>query len=385
MELVIDNYDSNGLAPPKKQNGKNGVKIKDQVRMVVNEMDHVLTELKSVAGDIRVLVDQIDKVTNKIDAAYGADGKPRDRRLEGKQNKVKRRRSANVEGELQPQKRNNGRMRHSTSDTFEFLQSDFPWTFCMQEEIPSSDEEMAKAARKLLLLKQLDYTSKEIDMMDPPNYTKPQYPEDKSSRSPSACTCLEKVSPQSVESNLARSCDIPMRSGENSRRSRESDMNKQEHRRSYTKDSSTTSDFLEELHKKCEQYTPSPMSDSSYSGVYEKELDEQLENNFDTLDSYDTFDSSEDLPLCDTGILPPSNDFEANYDRAVNTWTTYAMVQIDGAGIEYEFSDDQTLETDSDILNDNRISSPTTFDSRTNSEFALDNKMSFQEQLVQVM
>ena len=53
--------------------GKGDSGVKDQVRMVVGDLEGVLSELQTVVGDLRVLVDQIDVVTNKIDKEYGCE------------------------------------------------------------------------------------------------------------------------------------------------------------------------------------------------------------------------------------------------------------------------------------------------------------------------
>ena len=56
----------------KKPGEKSGRVVKEQVRLVVGDLESVLGELQTVVGDMRVLVHQIDAVTDKIDEEYGS-------------------------------------------------------------------------------------------------------------------------------------------------------------------------------------------------------------------------------------------------------------------------------------------------------------------------
>ena len=92
----------------------------------------------------------------------------------------------------------------------------------------------------------------------------------------------------------------------------------------------------------------SPHSDSpevEYCGVYERELDEKLELEFDDhLDVFDTFDKDFDKP------------YQSKYDKNINTWKRYTM-DYSSRDTSLDFSDDRlsdsVTETSSDILNDN--------------------------------
>ena len=50
-----------------------GGRVREAMRNVVGDLENVLGELKTVVGDLQVLVNQIDEVTNKIDEEYGSD------------------------------------------------------------------------------------------------------------------------------------------------------------------------------------------------------------------------------------------------------------------------------------------------------------------------
>lgn len=65
-----------GVVPAVKKKKK---KVREAMRMVVGDLEHVLGELKTVVGDLQVLVNQIDEVTNKIDEEYGPDFRQEER------------------------------------------------------------------------------------------------------------------------------------------------------------------------------------------------------------------------------------------------------------------------------------------------------------------
>ncbi|XP_074650881.1 uncharacterized protein LOC141905766 [Tubulanus polymorphus] len=75
--------------------------------------------------------------------------------------------------------------------------------------------------------------------------------------------------------------------------------------------------------------------DRTYCSIYERYVDSALEGAFDTLE----YDSAS----CDEMEydLETYEQYEADYDRELNTWTTYSMVHIDTHSI---FSDDYELE-----------------------------------------
>ena len=51
--------------------------VKEQMKMVVGDLENVLGELQTVVGDLQVLVNQIDIVTSKIDGEYRSESEPR--------------------------------------------------------------------------------------------------------------------------------------------------------------------------------------------------------------------------------------------------------------------------------------------------------------------
>ena len=50
--------------------------VKEQMKMVVGDLENVLGELQTVVGDLQVLVKQIDIVTSKIDEEYKSENEP---------------------------------------------------------------------------------------------------------------------------------------------------------------------------------------------------------------------------------------------------------------------------------------------------------------------
>ena len=48
----------------------NSPELRNQFQMVVGSLENILTEIKEVASDLRVVVNQIDDVTNRIESNH---------------------------------------------------------------------------------------------------------------------------------------------------------------------------------------------------------------------------------------------------------------------------------------------------------------------------
>jgi hypothetical protein len=84
-----------------------------------------------------------------------------------------------------------------------------------------------------------------------------------------------------------------------------------------------------------------------YCGIYEKEVDSQLESAFDTIEI-------EDIDSCDEMEydLDSYERYTPKYDRDVNTWTSFAMchVEVDSPGTISTISGDFPMECYSDAI-----------------------------------
>ncbi|OWF47928.1 uncharacterized protein LOC110453751 [Mizuhopecten yessoensis] len=95
-------------------------------------------------------------------------------------------------------------------------------------------------------------------------------------------------------------------------------------------------------------------STEDYDGMYERLMENQLENMSASSDCTDLTESSEynmDLGSLDKSDTTSfSDDIEVRYDRDINTWTSYTLAHMNSSA---RSSDSCLSETPSDILNDN--------------------------------
>ncbi|XP_069137493.1 uncharacterized protein [Argopecten irradians] len=95
-------------------------------------------------------------------------------------------------------------------------------------------------------------------------------------------------------------------------------------------------------------------STEEYDGLYERLMENELENMSASSDCTDLTESSEynmDLGSLDKSDTTSfSDDIEVRYDRDINTWTSYTLAHMNSSA---RSSDSCLSETPSDILNDN--------------------------------
>ncbi|XP_060062757.1 uncharacterized protein LOC132543290 [Ylistrum balloti] len=95
-------------------------------------------------------------------------------------------------------------------------------------------------------------------------------------------------------------------------------------------------------------------STEDYDGMYERLMENELENMSASSDCTDLTESSEynmDLGSLDKSDTTSfSDDIEVRYDRDINTWTSYTLAHMNSSA---RSSDSCLSETPSDILNDN--------------------------------
>lgn len=81
-----------------------------------------------------------------------------------------------------------------------------------------------------------------------------------------------------------------------------------------------------------------------YSGIYEKELDLTLEGHLDCTCDTDSFDSDGTLDLSSESLIEVL-EYEARYNRDINTWTSYSFVHIESG-----YADDMFYDTGSEFV-----------------------------------
>lgn len=284
--------------------------IKDTVRVMVGNIENVLGNLQGVVGDLRVLVHQIDCVTNSLDEQYGT-------RWRGQ---------ADDNVVSTP---NNNQESLESCEPQEFS-PDYDWSFLGIhgfENVYSWNQTRSYLMPHNIFPNNVEYRDMNTNADD--------VTED-----------VSEISSMSTDDSISLDVgtQFDARKKECSASSFDSgnsSSHKDDELFHYRSDSPTV-----DLFHTCCSGVIDPDSDDTYCGIYEAVMEARLERVHPTFDSFDS--DSEDEQELSSAI-----GYMATYDRDVNTWTSFSMVNIDAS----QDSDDVESETSSDILNDNILNS----------------------------
>ncbi|CAI9719299.1 Hypothetical predicted protein [Octopus vulgaris] len=345
--------------------------VKQSVRNVVGNLENVLGNLQGIVGDIRVLVNQIECVSNKLDKKYGVYWKKGNNQNVNSNSQNNNNNNNNSCSSVDTSNRcsissnedNNYDTRSTdlvatdnmaavfkqqNTDSFEGLQfsPDFDWTYIT----------MATYQNNPLLC----CTSPQFEYIRSPAWSdngnfRPDFTEE----GQEDCEELSEASLMSLTStDISRCNSIPSSCSKHSILSS-------------TTPSSVLSDdifspqlaFIDIFHLCCQN------TGDSYCSVYEILMETTLESTKHLSDSFDSSDhedihndiihenddddddDDDDIEAVDEIEVTSVGDYKANYDRDLNTWTTFTLLHTDSL----TDSDDHFSETKSDILNDNTL------------------------------
>lgn len=314
-----DNIDSGGQ----------GRLVKQSVRSVVGNLENVLGNLQGIVGDIRILVNRIECVSNKLDRKFGAYWKKGYNDNDTKSLVIDTDNGSTM-------------MKQQGADSFECMQfsPDFDWTYITMatyQDSPFSPSSQFEFERSLGANDNECYRG---DLTEDES-------EDLSEASLMSLTSTDASRCSSIPSSCSRHSILS----------------------ATTTPSSVASDdifspqfgYIDIFHVCCQ--TPGDL----YCGVYEILMESSLENTKNLNDSFESSDDEdEDEELATRGVdddedydddnaeeveVTSVGDYKANYDRDLNTWTTFTLLHTDSI----QDTDDYFSETKSDILNDNTL------------------------------
>ncbi|GAB1600373.1 hypothetical protein Ahia01_000315100 [Argonauta hians] len=342
--------------------------VKQSVRNVVGNLENVLGNLQGIVGDIRVLVNQIECVSNKLDKSHEVHRKKNNNRMNNSHNMNNNINNntnncssiSNRYSTMNSSDDNNydtkcndltvsdnmaAVIKRQNTDSFECLQfsPDFDWTYITMATYQNNPF--------------IHGASPQIEYIRSPAWSENgNFRSDLSEE----CEDISEASLMSLTSTDASRCNsIPSSCSKHSILSS-------------TTPSSVLSDdifsprlaFIDIFHLCCQN------TGDGYCSVYEILMESALENtkhlndSFDSSDLedfnnatidkhyiYDEDDEDDDFEAVDEIEVTSVGDYKANYDRDLNTWTTFTLLHTDSM----TDSDDHFSETKSDILYDNTL------------------------------
>ena len=383
--------------------------VKEQMKMVVGDLENVLGELQTVVGDLQVLVKQIDIVTSKIDEEYKSENEPNTGN-----NDENRRRSTPVFDPLTSKRASQSNaLKQTPSQSFDLIRRQISSDYVFHAPVHRGSQANSKFPNESTCnFKNLE-NSKEIVTKDADTKTdKRQTAFRKETHFPVRIQMANKLYEQAKKAhedraknnNCAITKDPPSDDNSYNFKNKIFDnnimrckpaMNKPLNAKHHSCQSSISSN------KSYQQYTsgnhpesnataviPSPVSsaESDYCGVYERELDLKLELEFDdNLENYNGIDEGNTLELrnyTDYKLLqklqPPNS---------LPSWRAYPPMGVASVDLNtIEFSDDLQIttptESSSDILNDNVIIA--THNTLGDNQFSVYDKKTYWEDTVEL-
>ena len=360
--------------------------VKEQMKMVVGDLENVLGELQSVVGDLQVLVKQIDIVTSKIDQEYKSENEPNTSNIAENRGKS----TSAVDKLTSKRALQSDALKQTTSQSFDLIRRQMSSDYVFHAPVHRGNKASSKILNESTCNFKNQENSEEILTKDadrksenhPTAFRKETHFPIRIQMANKLYEQAKKAHEERTKNNnhaITKDCPSVDSCDDNSFRFKNNmfdnninrckpAMNKPFDVRQRSRQTSISSN-------KCnQQYTSgkhlgsnatviiaSPVSnaESDYCGVYERELDLKLELEFDdNLENYNGIDEGNTLELrnyTDYKLLqklqPPNS---------LPSWRVYppaGMASVDLNTIE--FSDDLQIttptESSSDILNDNVV------------------------------
>ena len=371
--------------------------VKEQMKMVVGDLENVLGELQTVVGDLQVLVNQIDIVTSKIDEEYRSESQPSIGDSEGN-----RRRSTSALETLTTQEAiHSNASKQAPSQSFDLIRRQMSSDYVFHAPVHRGSKASSKFqnSQKESNCDSADNSKQNVKKLTDCKLEKRPSRFQKESHFPVRIQMANKLYEQAkkahedkLKKNIQcngiierKECPLIAAYDENSNKCKKkvfdnnfmlnkSSTNKALNAKQYSCRKSISN-------SKCNQrYTndnsserntsiiiPSPVSnvESDYCGVYERELDLKLELEFDdNLENYNGIDEGNTLELKNytdykliQKLQPPNS---------LPSWRAYPPMGVASVDLNtIEFSDDLQIttptESTSDILNDNVVCSTRDF------------------------
>ncbi|XP_067665696.1 uncharacterized protein [Haliotis asinina] len=315
-----------------------GTAVRNTVKNMVSNLENVITNLHGIVGDLRVLVHQIDVVTNKIDGKYGVYWEKSGlNHVSNTHEKVSKAKDMDSFGVCR------WKMLREKYDSTEFS-PDIDWSYLGLGECNKKPDTKGVGGRKLhsKKLRRVKHMDSSVD----------------SSGVSTDCDL------DNDDFRLQFGSDLGLFKSPNGKFDLHGDINfdcLEMDGHSSDLDSDVKASVKSRnislpapvpQHAYCRDVTGG-CTKETYCGMYESLMESKLE----TLSNCDAnSEFSEELeddlpPVVDDVPSVKSLDFEAEYNRHVNPWTSFGLVHIDST----QESDEVLSESASDILNDNYI------------------------------